>query len=128
MFQLWSHAALYEDDSEDNFKSTRYGEESIFSSSAVGKSSGVQTTSFQEKRSLNPPNALEANDLERQPIEPPKQESAAEDVEEPALSLWMAILTLLIVTVVCIFFSNACQHTYCSSACGRDGRVLSGES
>lgn len=102
VFQLWSHAELYEDDSADNFKSTAY-RGSQRSDSAEGMSSGLKATangSVPEKRGINPSagNGQDV-DLERQTER--TEDENTEEQEEPQLSLWMAVATLAVVTVVC---------------------------
>jgi Ca2+/H+ antiporter len=113
IFQLWSHAKLYDDDADGTFKSTPFSSTQHKSShgSSSGSSTGIRkigsavsSISDKEDNSLNPP--LPANnerDLEQQ------AEAAAEEEEEdeekeaeevPQLSLWMAITTLAVVTVV----------------------------
>lgn len=116
VFQLWSHAALYEDDSADNFRSTPYDKVSQKSThSEQGRTTGVlngTTTSSQleklRKDAINPPTdrtSDEHRDLEQQAEEPKEEEAEDEEGgEEPTMSLWMAVGALALVTVVSIGF------------------------
>lgn len=107
MFQLWSHAHLYADDSEDNFKSRRFpNQPSTGKGTAVATDGGGASTtrrgdkegSVKSGGELNPPSTFENSpDVEKQ------ESSDAEEGEEvPQLSVVMSLVTLVVVTVVCL--------------------------
>jgi len=116
VFQLWSHAQLYEDDSDDNFKSTRFASDGKVKTSQpepkrdVGISSAVNLNGAnnpeKDNMSINPPPGSSSSDHPQQERDLERQEEPqddAEEQEEPQLSLWMALLTLLVVTVLVAF-------------------------
>lgn len=118
IFQLWSHAQLYEDDSDDNFKSTRFASSSGENTNTraapapqkdVGISSGYNqhengSVPEKDRMSINPPPGSSSSDHVQQERDieraEPQGEDDGEEQEEPQMSLWMAILTLLVVTVL----------------------------
>lgn len=95
MFQLWSHANLYEDKHKDNFVSTKY-DNSVVGPKATLKIIGSkmhlrQREKGQEESALN--SSANEGQLENGVIE-------EEEEEKPSMSVYMCIGLLVAVTVV----------------------------
>src|ERR1700761_2472973 len=118
VFQLWSHAHLYSDDSPDNFKSRQYpsrnnsvehlrhdnnNDSTEAHSTAVfgnGSTSAPRSNlAPEETLAVDPQN----NDLEKQNKNHGEDDK---DGEEPTMSAWMSIATLVVVSVVSAVQSN----------------------
>jgi len=103
IFQLWSHAHLYDDDNDENFKSRKFQphKKENKHSDSYGKATGANSNgNTTDKGNLNPrPNGDGLGDLERQGTDAEVEEEEEEE-EVPKLSVVMCIVTLVIVTIL----------------------------
>ena len=114
VFQLFSHKQLYEDDSTDIAKSTRYAPNvniRIFSREKVtpntvipDSTTALSPTSISHRNDTYPPSTTTAGqDEERGVTEPEKEEK--EEEEQPSMTLPLTIGLLVVVTAVSSFLS-----------------------
>ena len=118
IFQLWSHAHLYSDDAPDNFKSRQYpsrnnSTEQLAHDNSNESPEAHSTAVFGNgstaaQRQTLAPEETPATDQQNRDLEKQNNNDGEEDkdVEEPKLSAWMSIATLVAVTVVSANRSN----------------------
>lgn len=101
LFQLWSHATLFQDDYPDAVPSTRYNyqikkTEKKAQREAAKRQESVLGDSEVVNREPEPMGGAETvhQDVERA--------SAKSEEEEPQMSVWMTLGLLVVVTVVCL--------------------------
>lgn len=102
VFQLWSHANLYDDKHKDNFVSTKYDATGNGPKAKLKKLSSKlhirhRDGKGQEANALDGTTNGAANDAELENGELVEEE---EEVEEPSMSVYMCIGLLIVVTVV----------------------------
>jgi len=102
LFQLYSHAILYQDAGEHVIKSTKYiprqkKVKDIESLAAIRASTTASDTIFGEEIDQNNTAEIVGNRPDVEAI----AETEPEYEEVPQLSLWMTIALLVVVTVVC---------------------------